>query len=66
MIMIFAAAFGWVTLLSVLAPLKKGEVPAEVSELFKPHLVAAGVNWVLARLPHPAVAAAPVERLTLR
>jgi hypothetical protein len=51
MFMMFAVAFGWVTVLSVWLPLKEGEVHAEISELFKPYLAATCVSWLLGRLP---------------
>lgn len=58
--MIFGAVFGRVTVLSVVLPLERREVHAEISELVKPYVVAACLYWFLARLPQMVRLARPM------
>ena len=60
LLMIFGAAFGWVTVLAFLFPLEREEVQRETSELFKPYVYATLIGWVLARFPRLA----PMPRLS--
>jgi hypothetical protein len=62
MFMIFAAAFGWVTILSILFPLKLDEIHRDVSELLKPYVFTACTTWVLGRFPSIVPLLRPMKR----
>jgi len=51
LLMIFAAAFGWIVVLTSIVPLTRKEAGSELHELYRPALFTIVGNWVLARFP---------------
>jgi hypothetical protein len=51
LLMIFAAAFGWIVVLTSIVPLTRKEAGSELSELYRPALFTLVGNWILARFP---------------
>src|SRR6266704_6901615 len=54
LLMMFAAAFGWIVFLTAVMPwpqLTRKEVHSELGELYKPFILIIGINWILLRFP---------------
>jgi len=54
LLMMFAAAFGWIVFLTAVMPwteLRREEVHGEIADLYKPFILIIGINWILMRFP---------------
>jgi hypothetical protein len=51
LLMIFAATFGWIVVLTSMMPLTRKEAGSELDELYRPVLLTIVGSWVLARFP---------------
>jgi hypothetical protein len=51
LLMIFAATFGWIVVLTSMMPLTRKEAGSDLHELYRPVLLTIVGSWVLARFP---------------